>query len=137
LPAWQRHANGTQCILRVEGLTGDPAAAAAQLELAVAEAPGDRALQIRLAEAASSCGDIQRALALLDGAERGASGAGDLAAAAAALEAAGRIWLRASEPGLAAARFREALGLGAGSEELRRSIEEGLEACGAGGEVRR
>lgn len=31
VPAWQRHANGTQRILRIEVLTGDPAAAAAQL----------------------------------------------------------------------------------------------------------
>lgn len=31
VPAWQTHANGTQRILRIEVLTGDPAAAAAQL----------------------------------------------------------------------------------------------------------
>lgn len=111
---------------------GDGAAAARRLELAVAEAPADRALRVGLARAAASCGDLGRAMALLDEVERGALADGDPAGAAAALAAAGRIWLAASEPGLAAARFREALALGAGSEELRRAIGEGLAACGPG-----
>jgi Tfp pilus assembly protein PilF len=109
---------------------GDPAAGVDRLERAVIAAPDNREAHLDLARALYASGEIHRAIALLDGIESRARADGNSVAAAGALAAAGEIWFRAGEPGLAAARFREALELTETGGALRVSLARALAASG-------
>lgn len=106
----------------------DAEGAARQFERASLADPGARGAAFGLARALERLGDNRRAVGLLDGLERSARGAGDLEAAADALAAIGDIWLKAKEPALAVARFKEALELTAGAPRLRVRLAEALES---------
>jgi tetratricopeptide (TPR) repeat protein len=108
----------------------DAKEAARHFERASLADPGRRDASLGLARALERLGDTRRAVALLDGLERSARDAKDLGGAAEALAAIGDIWLKAKEPALAVARFREALDVATCPPALRVRLAEALGGTG-------